>query len=99
MRATPIDPLEIEIIGRWTFENGVVVADEACFRIDKLVREYLVEVAISPIKEGWVLLFRDPADGRYWEQVFLESELQGGGPPSLRCIDTEQAGEKYGWRQ
>lgn len=99
MSASPIDPSELEIIGRWTFENGVVLTDEDCIRIDKLIREYLVEVAVNPHGEGWAVLFRDPADGRYWEQVFLESELHGGGPPSMLCIDVERAGEKYGWRR
>jgi hypothetical protein len=40
---------------------------------------------------GWESLYRDPDDSRLRELVFLQSELQGGGPPSLRSISFEEA--------
>lgn len=96
MTAPAIDPSEREIVGSWIARNGEIVADPVCRRIERLTSDYLVRVAASPIWGDWEVLFRDPADGRYWERVFPQSESQGGGPPTLRVLDQMEASEKYG---
>jgi len=89
-----IRPEEIEIMGRWLSRGGRISADANCSRIDTLVATHLREVARDP--SGWDVLYIDPLDLRYWELVYLESDLQGGGPPTLRQLSAELARGKYG---
>ncbi len=88
-----IQPQEIEIIGNWLVEQGVQKEDEACLRISKLVTTDLEQLGRD--ESGWDVLYRDPRDGRLWELTYPKSELQGGGPPHLRCVSMEQANRKY----
>jgi hypothetical protein len=62
-------------------------------RIGWLTSEVLVLVARS--EDGWDALYRDPADGRYWEHTYPQSELHGGGPPRLAAVSIEYATSKY----
>jgi immunity protein 27 of polymorphic toxin system len=87
-------PYETELVGRWEMVQGRMIEDEASRRIKKLVREELKSVAKA--SNGWDSLFRDPADGRLWELTYPSSELQGGGPPTLRIMSEEAAHKKYG---
>jgi hypothetical protein len=89
-----IEPQEIEIVGTWFMQNGRMMADDACQRIDSLIKSELVSIASA--NGGWDQLYRDPNDGRYWERTFSQSEMQGGGPPTLRFIDFSTAAQKYG---
>jgi len=95
MTSSKIGPLERDIVGTWILERGTVRADEVCVRIEKLVNEYLVKVATSAVWGDWQVLYRDPGDGRYWEKTFPQSEMAGGGPPSLTLIDIAKAQERY----
>ena len=88
-----IEPQETEIVGHWVEGPSGVEADANCRRIESLVRDYLVFVARS--SSGWETLFRDPADGRLWERTYPQSEMHGGGPPSLGAISAKEAGERY----
>ena len=72
------------------------MADPNCERIRNFTENVLLKIAISPISGAWETLFRDPADGRLWERTYLESEMHGGGPPSLFLISVEDAIKKYG---
>lgn len=89
-----IAPSETLITGKWISEGDRVVADEACYRINKLVRSHLLKLADA--MEGWDVLYRDPVDGRLWEHTYPQSHLHGGGPPQLRCISQGEAKDKYG---
>jgi hypothetical protein len=89
-----IGPHETEIIGNWVVKNKRVVSDDACQRVEDLMRTYLIP--IKPASDGWEHLYRAPDDGRYWERTFLQGEMQAGGPPTLRLIDAVAAAQKYG---
>ena len=91
-----IQPTETQLTGRWLLQNGHVVADEICKRIDQLVQSYLVQLGVD--ESGWDVLYRDPTDGRFWELIYPQSELQGGGPPQLRCLSQNEARNKYGYQ-
>ena len=84
---------ETEIRGRWTTDAGKVEADQTCRRIEQLVAGYLREVGRDA--SGWDVLYSDPSDGRYWELIYPESHLHGGGPPTLRNLTEEEARKKY----
>lgn len=88
-----IRPEETEIKGGWVSQGGRMIADSNCSRIESLLENYLREVARDT--SGWDVLYVDPVDGRYWELVYLESNLQGGGPPTLRRLSKESARGKY----
>lgn len=90
-----IGPMETEIRGGWKLKGGSPVADDACRRIDELVNDHLQEIGSD--ESGWNTLFLDPDDGRYWELVYPQSELFGGGPSLLRNLTSEQAADKYGF--
>jgi len=90
-----LQPDETDVLGHWIETRDGVRADDTCRRIDWLVKEVLEEVAVSPEWGAWEVLFRDPSDGRYWERTYPEGDMQGGGPPRLRCISFEEASAKY----
>jgi hypothetical protein len=89
-----IAPNEREITGKLLMSQGRVVGDEACNRIADLTKNYLIELGRD--SSGWDALYRDPNDGRFWEMIYPQSELQGGGPPQLRCLPDDEARRKYG---
>ena len=88
-----IQPEETEIIGHWHTSHGVVEADPAAKRIEQLIRIHLTKVASA--SGGWEALFKDPVDQRLWELSYPQSEVHGGGPPTLRVIPEEAARSKY----
>jgi hypothetical protein len=87
-------PEETRLVGQWLFDGQVSKPDAVTERIDSLVRNSLVHIASD--ESGWGTLYRDPADGRLWELLYLQSERHGGGPPSLVVIAQLDAAQKYG---
>jgi hypothetical protein len=87
------NPDETVIQGGWEFVEGRMVPDAALTRIQQFVQNRLQK--ITDTSGGWETLFRDPLDGRLWERFYPQSEMHGGGPESLRCIDKESAERKY----
>lgn len=90
-----LTPQETCLIGRWDFDGKEISADEVSERIEWLVKNVLEEVATSKQYGAWETLFRDKDDGRYWERTYPQAEMQGGGPPALKCILEDVAREKY----
>jgi hypothetical protein len=88
-----IEPFETVITGSWILQNGKVVGDDVVKRIRALASSHLVKLGTDA--SGWNTLYRDPDDGRLWELVYPQGELQGGGPPQLKCISAEDARQKY----
>lgn len=85
---------EVEIDGRWDLKDGKVVSDATSRRIQWLIENYLVRLGTDPT--GWDVLYRDPADTRFWELTNPQSDTHGGGPPRLTCLDAFDAVRKYG---
>ena len=85
---------ETLLTGQWILQDGRVVADDVSERTLALANSYLVELGRDA--SGWSTLYRDPSDGRYWELTYPQGELQGGGPPQLRCLTADQARKEYG---
>jgi hypothetical protein len=88
-----LEPNETELIGKWIVEKGKIRRDETCERVEKLVAEYLREIARD--SSGWEMLYQDPEDRRYWEFTYPQSHMHGGGPPALKCLSREEAKAKY----
>jgi Immunity protein 27 len=89
-----IDPSEILLVGRWIpNEQGRLVADETCRRIEELIRTHLKEIGRDA--SGWDVLYRNPADGMLWELIHPQSQLHGDGPPVLRRSTIEEARAKF----
>ena len=76
-----IENQEIALRGSWKFDGKKVLKDSVCERIEYLISNYLKKVASD--SSGWNTLYQDPQDNRYWELIYPNSELHGGGPPSL----------------
>lgn len=89
----PLQPSETELVGKWLATTEGAVGDEVTKRIRALVENQLAFVADS--SDGWDRLYRDPGDGRYWEETYPEGGLQGGGPPRLATVDVEEAKARY----
>ena len=66
--------------------DAQLVADEVCAQIELLTTGRLRKVAMRD--GGWVQLFLDPLDGSFWELSYSQSEVQGGGPPTLAEVDS-----------
>ena len=86
---------EKAIVGAWVMTSRGIAKDEACERIEALVRDALVHVSDHPTEGAWLSLFRDPADGRLWERWYPQGEMHGGGPPALRIIPAAEAKAVY----
>lgn len=86
-------PEEVNLIGSWVFKNGQVEGDENTKRIQYLIDNILEKKATSP--DGWEILYLDQNDKRFWELTYPDGEMQGGGPPQLKCISREVAKQKY----
>lgn len=91
-----IEPNETLIYGGWKLVEGRMLADDSLLRIRTLVETELERVEST--SGGWDTLFRDRSDGRLWELFYPHGEMHGGGPESLRFIDTVQAAHKYGFK-
>lgn len=81
------------LIGKWIYENGVMRKDETTHQIEWLINNHLKKIATD--KTGWDVLYLDPDDKRLWELTYPQSEMHGGGPPSLINISNEEAKKKY----
>ena len=79
--------------GRWVSTPEGLRADAVSDRIDRLVREHLVEVATDT--SGWDVLYRDPRDGRLWELTRPSSDSHGGGAARLEQLAPAAAAAKY----
>lgn len=84
---------EVRLSGRWIFENGEVIEDSVTRRINFLKENLLVKITTD--ESGWITLYKDPKDGRYWELTYLDGHFHGGGPPSLINITEKEAKEKF----
>jgi hypothetical protein len=84
---------ETMITGHWVLDGNRMIADDDCRRIDWLRNFYLKNVASDPT--GWLKLYQDPEDGRYWQLEFEHGEMQAGGPPSLKLISESEAKDKF----
>lgn len=93
MKTSIILSSEQEVCGKWTFQQGTVIADDNCRRIELLITEHLKKVGSDA--SGWDQLYIDPDDERYWELTYPDSEQHGGGAPRLKCITENEARAKY----
>jgi hypothetical protein len=93
MTAT-LDPAETLLEGKWLLIHGRMVADDACERIDALLKSHLV--LLGRDSSGWDALYRDPVDERLWEHIYPQGHMHGGGPPMLRFLAADVALAKYG---
>ncbi len=73
-----------EIIGKWTFHNGKVIADSNCKIIESMIESKLTKIESSV--DGWTVKYRGN-DNSIWELTYPESHLTGGGPPKLVQIE------------
>ena len=89
-------PNETALRGEWINVDGNVIGDSVSERIGQLIAIELIEVGTAD--DGWSTLFRDPTDGRFWELSYPLSEMHGGGPRELKCMDPDVATQKYGVR-
>ena len=88
-------PDETELIGNWIKNGSAVVGDPTEVRISRLIANDLQKVAVGPESGGWETLYRDPADGRYWELTYPRGEMHGGGPKRLTNLPAAAATKKY----
>ena len=88
-----IENNETSLVGRWIFDGARMISDDQCKRIDWLRSNYLKLIATD--ETGWLKLYQDPEDKRFWQLIFEQGEMQGGGPPSLILMSESEAKEKY----
>lgn len=79
--------------GNTEIKDDIVQFDDVSIRIIQLVNRHLKLVAKD--QSGWDSLFLDPLDGRFWELLYLHSDMHGGGPPLLKLLNSLEAKQKY----
>ena len=84
---------EQKLVGHWVYKNNSVSKDEVSERIEWLINNQLIKITTSA--GGWDILYKDPEDNRLWELVYLNSEMSGGGPPTLINLTEAEAKKKY----
>lgn len=87
-----LKPVETELQGFWIDLGSAMVPDSTWERIKNLTDSSLI--LIKQGKEGKTL-YRDPADGRFWELIYSRPELKDGGPPLLKEIAADFALQIY----
>lgn len=75
--------MEKELIGKWDFKNGKVVADLNCELIQSTIKNDLTEIEIS--EDGWTKRYQH-TNGSIWELTYPKSHLQAGGALKLTQI-------------
>lgn len=85
---------ETEVVGHWFMQNGRMMADESAKRIEHLINHDLKKIGTDA--SGWIVLYLDRNDNRYWVMTYPHGEMQGGGPPMLQNISLGEAKIKYG---
>ncbi len=93
IRIMRIKQNESALYGKWIFDGKKMLEDETAKRIQYLISNVLEDKAVAD--NGWEILYQDPIDKRFWELTYLQSELHGGGPPSLINISEKQSKDKY----
>lgn len=86
---------ETVLTGSWLLQNNQMHVDKTCKRIEWLIHYCLQLIAISPKNGAWETLYLNPDDGQYWERIYPDSELHGGGPPQLMRLTLDIAKQKY----
>jgi hypothetical protein len=89
-----LGPAETELLETSHTVDGENVRSPVALRIDHLIAHDLIEIGSAD--GGWSTLYRDPADGRYWELTYPMSYMHGGGPRSLTLVSDAVAAQKYG---
>jgi hypothetical protein len=79
---------ETSIIGQWISSEEGIIIDDACKRIEWLISEVLEKTGVDA--SSWETLYRDPKDDRKWVLYYPQSEMHGGGPPSLKVVSDEE---------
>lgn len=91
-----LNAAEENLVGYWLDLGSGVEKDAVWERIDWLASSKLEFVDQN--STGSEMLYRDPADGRYWELTRRAFHLRGGGPPILKVIGVEDASRKYNFK-
>lgn len=86
---------ETKITGNWASQDdGKVVADENCKRIDWLTESFLQQIKVDG--DAWRALYKNPENGDFWILSYPKSHMHGGGPPELSKISEYEAKEEFG---
>jgi hypothetical protein len=80
---------ESELIGTWVEQNGSIVGDDNCKRIEWLTTSVLDKIGVGE----WTIIYCDKTDGRFWQLYYPESHMHGGGPPSMKTVSKDEANE------
>jgi len=88
-----LSPNETLLEGQWLNTDDQIVSNEACARIEWLTTDILKLVRVD--RSTWLKLYQDPLDKRYWLLYYPQTELHGGGPPSLMAITYEEADLRF----
>ncbi len=87
---------ETSLVGSWVEKDNSIVQDSICERIQWLTDSYFEQIAIDG--DNWSALYKNPADGSYWELTYPQSHMHGGGPPTLQRISKDDACKRYSIR-
>ncbi|MFZ4796246.1 MAG: Imm27 family immunity protein [Bacteroidia bacterium] len=84
---------EKKITGSWKMVSNEITYDENSLRVFDLISNYLTK--INADESGWLELYIDIKDGRYWELSYNNNNLNGGGYPCLTNLSIQEAKIKY----
>jgi hypothetical protein len=63
---------------------------------DQVQIGWLIATGLRKVATGdWKALYRDPADGRFWEITYSHSEWYGNGPARLAVVGADDAKAHY----
>ena len=81
------------IKGTWVKKDDKIIEDSNCALIKEKLANDLIKVAVST--DGWDILYKEKDLDVYWELVYPQSELPGGGPAQLESFSFNEVKDKY----
>ena len=82
------------IKGNWVKIDGKIMGDSNCEIIDNMIENDLEKVGDR--EEGWITLFKEKLTNKFWERIYPDSHMHGGGPPQLELLSKNEVMDKYG---
>jgi len=78
-----------ELIKELVMKNTPEIPDELHGNAAiEFAKSHLIEIRTDP--SLWTIEYENPTSGEKWVMDYPQGELQGGGPPRLRRIDSSQ---------
>lgn len=83
-----------KIICEWKLQGKKIIESSECLDIKRMLESELIEIATRD--DGWIKLLKHKTTDEIWELDYPQSEMHGGGPPTLENLSKMEIKARYG---